>query len=164
MEYRKKLLEYNVNNLLNNKVIYCDGTFDLLHTGHLNFFKKIRSLGCKKLIVGIISDSNVESYKRKPILNEETRGEIVKSLQCVDNVIVNCPFFNLTNNFIEYHGIDLIVYGGYPNTENPLKIWKNHYKVAIENKIINILDYSEGLSKILIINKIKNIYIYIIYV
>ena len=34
--YLNKLLNINFNDLLEKKVIYCDGTFDLLHTGHLN--------------------------------------------------------------------------------------------------------------------------------
>ena len=40
---------------------------DLFHYGHVNFLKQCSELGdC--LIVGIHSDKDVESYKRKPIL------------------------------------------------------------------------------------------------
>ena len=35
------------------QVIYCDGTFDLLHTGHLSLFNKAKSLNCKKLIITV---------------------------------------------------------------------------------------------------------------
>ena len=48
------------------KIIYCDMVADLFHYGHVNFLKRCKQLG-DYLIVGIHSDSDVESYKRKPI-------------------------------------------------------------------------------------------------
>ena len=52
--------------------IYIDGTFDLLHSGHYNFLEQAKKYG-KKLIVGVISDKNVKSYKRYPILELKDR-------------------------------------------------------------------------------------------
>ena len=155
--FRKNLCNINFEKELEEKKnIYCDGTFDLPHTGHLNFFKKIRDLGCKKLIVGILSDKDVESYKRIPILDSNTRANIVSAFNLVDDVVINCPFFNLDNEFINYYGIDLIVYGGDPNTKNPLDVWEDHYKAAIDNNILKMINYSDGISTSKIIFKIKN--------
>ena len=54
------------------KVVYCDGTFDLFHSGHIKFLETCKSFG-DYLIVGIISDENVKSYKRYPVLKLKDR-------------------------------------------------------------------------------------------
>lgn len=60
------------------------GTFDILHPGHLYFFKQAKKLG-DKLIVVVARDVNVEKVKGfLPKLNEKERLQIVKSLKIVD--------------------------------------------------------------------------------
>jgi len=152
---RRRLIGYDFNKLLKNKTIYCDGIFDLLHTGHISFLKKIRALGCRKLIVGIISDENAESYKRRPIVNQDDRGIVLSALTIVDKVIVDCPFNNLTEEFLDSHGIDLVTYGGDPSNPDPLGTWKAHYQVAIDRNALSLVGYSEGNSTSGIINRIK---------
>jgi len=71
-----------------NKVGYTTGVFDMFHVGHLHILKKARN-HCDYLIVGVSSDDLVESYKGKtPIIPLSDRMEIVASLSCVDEVIV----------------------------------------------------------------------------
>jgi cytidyltransferase-like protein len=153
--YLNKLLNINFNDLLEKKVIYCDGTFDLLHTGHLNFFKKAKSLDCKKLIIGVLSDKDVESYKRIPILNVDTRSEMVKSLKLIDEVVSNCPFNRIENDFLDFYGIDLVAYGGDPKLEDPLSTWQYHYSIPLEQNCLKLIPYSEGISTSEILNRIK---------
>ena len=45
---------------------------DLFHYGHVEFLRQAKQLG-DHLIVGICSDNDVKSYKRKPILSMEER-------------------------------------------------------------------------------------------
>lgn len=59
---------------------------DLLHIGHLKFFQKCKEY-CDFLIVGVITDESVETYKRKPIIPTEERVELVKALKPVDMVV-----------------------------------------------------------------------------
>ena len=68
-------------------------SFDLFHTGHIEFLNKAKSFGTK-LIVGVLDDSCVESYKRIPILNVEDRGKILENIKSVDKVIKRAPFLN----------------------------------------------------------------------
>ena len=44
---------------------------DLIHHGHINLIKKARRYG--KLIVGVLSDEAIISYKRKPVYNYKQR-------------------------------------------------------------------------------------------
>ena len=60
--------------------VYMDGVFDLFHRGHLESINKCLKYG-DEIIIGIISDKDAESYKRKPIINQDDRSEIIKNLK-----------------------------------------------------------------------------------
>jgi len=73
------------------KKVLIDGVFDLFHYGHIELFKKIKESNDYIIVAGIISDKDVESYKRVPILKMEERAFMVESCKYVDEVIINCP-------------------------------------------------------------------------
>ena len=155
--YREIIKDKEDKTFFNTNIIYCDGVFDLLHSGHITFLNKIKKqFNCKKLIVGVISDLNVESYKRTPILNCKNRSQMLSNLRIVDKVIRDCPFNNITNEFLDYHGIDIVVYGGDPNIKNCLGKWEEHYKVVIDRNILKLVDYTNGFSTTNIINRCKH--------
>ena len=67
---------------------YTQGVYDMFHIGHLNLIKKAASQ-CDRLLVGINSDTLVESYKhKKPVVAQNDRLEIIKSLKFVDDAFV----------------------------------------------------------------------------
>jgi glycerol-3-phosphate cytidylyltransferase len=74
---------------MSKKVVgYTTGVFDMFHIGHLHLLKKAKN-HCDHLIVGVSSDELVEKYKgKKPIIPFEHRVEIISSLSCVDEVLV----------------------------------------------------------------------------
>lgn len=91
--------------------VYIDGVFDLFHRGHLESLRHAKFLYPNvDLVVGVVSDSDAESYKRKPIIQEEDRVEIVKQIKWVDHVICPCPLI-VTPEFLQEHHIDLVVHG-----------------------------------------------------
>ncbi len=134
---------------LYGKTVYVDGTFDLLHSGHIALLKKARALViCKKLIVGVMSDKAVESYKRVPIQNSVERGAILKELAIVDEVVIDAPFEDeLTAEWLDAHQIDIVVYGGDPKLgTSALGVWQHHYRVAIARGIMKPVEYTSGYS------------------
>lgn len=73
------------------KVVLAEGTFDLLHYGHVYYLTNAKKAGGEnsKLIVIVARDKTVEKLKgRKPILPEEQRRAIVESLKVVDEAIL----------------------------------------------------------------------------
>ena len=74
---------------MSKKIIgYTTGVFDMFHIGHLRLLKKAK-LNCDYLIVGVSSDELVSEYKNKlPIIPLKHRMEIVQSLKCVDEVVI----------------------------------------------------------------------------
>ena len=62
------------------------GTFDLFHIGHLRILERAAKMG-HRLIVGISTDElNFKKKGRYPIINQEERLLIVKSLSFVTSV------------------------------------------------------------------------------
>lgn len=63
------------------------GSFDLIHPGHIYFFKKARALG-DYLIVCLARDNIYKLQKnRKPLFAERERKKILESLKYIDEVI-----------------------------------------------------------------------------
>lgn len=66
------------------------GTFDILHQGHLSFFKQARGLVKNPfLIVSMARDVNVKKIKgRKAVNNEKKRLAKLKTLKLVDKAVL----------------------------------------------------------------------------
>lgn len=70
-------------------VVFTNGCFDIFHRGHIKCLKKAKSYG-DVLMVGINSDSSVRKIKgkKRPILPQNDRAEILASLEMVDYVLI----------------------------------------------------------------------------
>ena len=138
---------------MNKKIVYCDGTFDLFHSGHIQFLKSCKEMG-DYLILGVISDENVLSYKLTPILPLKDRVTILQHIDFVDEVVANCSFQPLSNEFLEEKKIDVVVYA----SEDGQPCWTSHYQEAIKKNIMKYVAYGkDNLSTSKIIEKIKHI-------
>jgi D-glycero-beta-D-manno-heptose 1-phosphate adenylyltransferase len=71
------------------KVVFTNGVFDLLHSGHVDYLNKAKALG-DILIVGINSDKSVKKIKgeNRPIIPEKDRAFVLSNLKAVDYVIL----------------------------------------------------------------------------
>ncbi|MCD7790737.1 MAG: adenylyltransferase/cytidyltransferase family protein [Bacteroides thetaiotaomicron] len=70
------------------KIGYTQGTYDMFHVGHLNLINHAKEY-CDYLIVGVNSDSLVQTYKHKtPVISEIERQEIVSNIKAVDRCII----------------------------------------------------------------------------
>lgn len=71
----------------NKKVVFTNGCFDLIHSGHVDYLLKARQLG-DILIVGLNTDDSVRRIKgdKRPILKQDERAFIVSNLKPVDYV------------------------------------------------------------------------------
>ena len=129
------------------KRVYADMVGDLFHLGHINMLKQAREYG-DYLIVGIHSDKTVESYKRKPILSENERYEMVKNCKLVDEVITNAPLV-ITQDYIKENKIDVVIHGDDTNI-----LFSEQHKIPLEMGIMKYVKYTEGISTSEIIKRI----------
>lgn len=68
--------------------VYTGGTFDLLHSGHVNFLKRCSEIG--EVTVALNTDKFIEAYKGKaPIMSFEERQAVLLGLRYVENVVAN---------------------------------------------------------------------------
>lgn len=87
----KQELKTSVNRwkLLNQKIVFTNGVFDLLHHGHLASLSQAASLG-DKLIVAVNSDDSVKRLKgpHRPVQDQATRSLILSHLLITDAVVI----------------------------------------------------------------------------
>jgi rfaE bifunctional protein nucleotidyltransferase chain/domain len=93
------------------RLVFTNGCFDLLHPGHVQTLEAARALG-EALVVGVNSDASVRELKGegRPIVSEQERAELLAALECVDAVVI---FDDLTpREAIAALLPDLLVKGG----------------------------------------------------
>lgn len=93
------------------RVVFTNGVFDLLHTGHIDVLLGARACG-DALIVGINSDASVRRLKgpERPVRSEADRAYVIAALSMVDCVAVFGQDTPL--ELIEALRPDVIVKGG----------------------------------------------------
>ena len=67
------------------KKVYVAMSADLIHPGHLNIIEEARKLG--EVILGLLTDKAIASYKRLPYLTYEQRKVIVENIKGVSRVV-----------------------------------------------------------------------------
>jgi cytidyltransferase-like protein len=135
-------------------IIFCDGVFDLFHSGHVNHFKKIKELYPDSyLFVGVLNDNESTSYKRKPIFNENKRLSLVNSCKYVDKATIDYQAI-LTEEFINQHNIDLVIHAF--STKNDYENQIKYFEVPVRLNKMKIIDYNDGISTTNIIKDINS--------
>ena len=73
----------------NKKIVFTNGCFDIIHSGHISYLEKAKTLG-DILIVGLNSDDSVKKLKgsNRPINTQKDRAYILASLKSVDYVVI----------------------------------------------------------------------------
>ena len=94
-----------------NKIVWCNGTFDILHPGHIELFKIGKSLG-DKLIVATDTDEKIRQDKgpSKPINNLCDRVSRLQAIKYIDEVF----YFNdrkELEGLIELYSPDILLLG-----------------------------------------------------
>jgi D-glycero-beta-D-manno-heptose 1-phosphate adenylyltransferase len=71
------------------KIVFTNGCFDILHQGHIDYLSKAADLG-NILIIGVNTDASVSRIKgpQRPLQDQESRSVILASLKFVDAVVL----------------------------------------------------------------------------
>ena len=127
------------------KVVLASGVFDLLHFGHVWFLEEARRAGGNnaKLIVIIATDNTVEKSKgRKPIMSEDQRCALVKSLRVVDEAVLGYENMDI-GEVIEKIKPNVIALGyDQADMENSVKSYVTKNKVPVE--VVRIGKFAEN--------------------
>ena len=135
------------------KIVFTNGCFDLIHTGHTRYLAKAKSFG-DLLIVAVNSDASVRGIKgdKRPINTEAERMETLAAFKSVDYVIL----FNEPDphRIIAELLPDVLVKGGDWPIE---RIIGRDIVEARGGKVVSV-GHIEGASTTGIIEKILRIY------
>lgn len=146
------------------KTIYTNGTFDVLHIGHINLLQRARELG-DRLVVGVNTDEYLAEKKGKhTIYPYEQRAELLQAVSYVDEVV---PIRSLEDKYFyfEQYQVSLFVIGsdyrGYPDMQNirdfgvPVQFLERTENVAssITRIEMKIRDSEKRIDKILTDNQ-----------
>lgn len=128
------------------RIVFTNGCFDLIHTGHVKYLKEAKALG-DILVVALNTDRSVSRLKPgRPIIPEAQRAEVVAGLEAVDYVALfdeDTPY-----ELIKFLRPDVLVKGGDWKVEDIV----GHDLVPETYS----LPYIEGISTTEIIEKIKS--------
>ena len=71
------------------KIVFTNGCFDILHSGHIKYLAEAADLG-DRLIIGLNSDSSVKKLKgeNRPVKSQICRADVLAFMSAVDMVII----------------------------------------------------------------------------
>lgn len=143
-----------LNNLLaiwrfkNEKIVFTNGCFDIIHQGHVQYLAQAAELG-SKLVLGLNTDRSVRELKgpTRPVNPEYARALVLAAMSFIDTVV----FFDQQTPYelIKQVQPDILVKGGDYNIENIVG-----YDIVTQKggKVVTI-DFVEGFSSTSIIEK-----------
>ncbi|HXS15465.1 MAG TPA: D-glycero-beta-D-manno-heptose 1-phosphate adenylyltransferase, partial [Candidatus Saccharimonadales bacterium] len=86
----RKNLELLINAYKNQKkrIVFSNGCFDILHSGHISYLNQAKSFG-DVLLIGINTDESIRKIKgpMRPINSLEDRIRVLSALSCIDHII-----------------------------------------------------------------------------
>ena len=137
----------NVWRLKDDRIVFTNGCFDILHRGHVQYLQEAAALG-DRLIVGVNSDTSVMRQGKgpgRPINDQESRAMVLAALRCVDAVVIfeeDTPL-----ELIKTVRPDVLVKGG---------DWKVEQIVRAQGGEVRSLGLVEGFSTTGLIGRIKH--------
>lgn len=74
--------------------MYIDGSYDMIHIGHISTLKKAKEIENAYVIVGLHDDDEIQEKKGRhyPLLSLQERVLSVLALKFVDEVIIGAPW------------------------------------------------------------------------
>ena len=136
------------------KVVYVGMSADIIHPGHLNIIHEATKLG--RVVVGVLTDKAIASYKRLPYLTYEQRALIVENLKGVDEVMPQTTLDYVPN--LEKVHPDYVLHGD---------DWKQGVQQKTRQRVIdciskwggNVIDipYTQGISSSMLNQRLKEI-------
>jgi len=165
-----KMVQINLKNLSKirekykgEKIVFCSGSFDLLHPCHIIFLENCKKLG-DILVVAVGKDLAIKKLKNssRPILNEKMRLKMIDSLKIVDYSLLNKaskknPFSDIEIIFKKLRpNIYTIKWDTFDIPRRKELCKKYNIKMAVLADIYYPKEY-ENITTTKIIEKIKNL-------
>ncbi|MBP3233690.1 MAG: phosphoenolpyruvate mutase [Eubacterium sp.] len=125
-----EVVSKRLHEITHRRVYMCFST-DVIHSGHIAIIKKAAALG--KLVVGVLSDEAVASYKRYPLISFEERKALIANIKGVTKVVEQkeLSYKNILNELKPYY----VVHGD---------DWCTGFQKPIRDEVLSILESYGG--------------------
>ena len=132
------------------KIVFTNGCFDIVHRGHVDYLSRAKDLGTK-LVLGLNSDASVQRLKgpNRPIVDEQSRAILLAAFQFIDMVV----FFDEDTPYelIKALQPDVLVKGSDYNAKDIV----GYDVLMAKGGSVETIDFVEGFSTSGIVEKIK---------
>ena len=94
--------------------VYTGGTFDLFHSGHVNFLKRCQQIAGVdgQVVVALNTDEFIYDYKKKkPVLSFDQRKDVLESCRYVSEVVANVGGSDSKKTIEMVESVDVIAIG-----------------------------------------------------
>jgi cytidyltransferase-like protein len=129
--------------------IYADVVCDLFHHGHVEFFRLARALG-DRLIVGVVGDADVASYKPPPIMTYDERVAVVRACRFVDRVLDAPAPLYCTRAFLDEIGAHYCCHG---DDMSPAELDRWYHDLRPSGRL-KVVPYTSSISSRQIVGRI----------
>ncbi|AIF44612.1 glycerol-3-phosphate cytidylyltransferase [Virgibacillus sp. SK37] len=116
------------------KVIITYGTFDLIHTGHINLLRRAKKLG-DHLIVGLSTDQFNSLKGKKAYYSFEQRKSVLEAIRYVDEVIPENTWEQKIQD-VQKHNVDVFVMGD--DWEGKFDFLQDHCEIVYLPRTVGI--------------------------
>ena len=144
--------QVNIWRLKDDKIVFTNGCFDILHEGHVDILRRAYTMG-DRTIVAVNSDASVRGLEKapnRPINNEKARAAVLAAVRYVDAVVIFDEPTPL--NLIELIKPNVLIKGGDWKVDD---IVGSDIVKATGGEVLS-LDLVEGISTTGIIEKIAH--------
>ena len=140
----------NALKLHDQKIVFTNGCFDVLHFGHVHYLLEAKKLG-DILVIGVNDDKSVRRLKgpSRPINGEKERTFVLAALACVDYVTLFEE--DTPENLIKAVRPDVLVKGGDYHLDQIV----GADFVKENGGIVTTIPFVEGFSSTKIIEQLK---------
>ncbi len=140
--------------MMANRTVYVGMSADLIHPGHINLLERAAEHG--DVVVGLLTDRAIASYKRLPHMSFEQRRAVVESLRVVSRIVAQETLDYVAN--LEMLRPDFVVHGD---------DWRTGVQQGTRQRVIDALagwggelieiPYTEGISSTLLNEAVKQV-------
>jgi len=136
------------------KMVYVGMAADYIHVGHVNIINEAAKYG--EIIVGLLTDKAIASYKRVPVTTYEQRKKVIESIKGVSRVVPQYTLDYVEN--LRRLKPDYVVHGD---------DWKTSPQKETRRRVVDALSewggelieppYTKGISSTLLIESQKQV-------
>ena len=119
--------------------VFVSGAFNVLHAGHIQFFKDARALGDYLIVSFPPADLLWNLYNKKSVLEDADKLALLRSISYIDEVVLSTDEFNAVKHKTAYHPYEarktILEAIRYVDEVIPEYTWEQKIQDVVDNQV-----------------------------